>query len=164
MEPPSPSISWVNPFPSRFINRTACFPRKVSYFRESRLSAWKKMELNEVELRSPSFDRFSFLLYFHFYNFTAAGIWVSWNKSYWITRLRLSMKRQRHLTEDHGKIIFASVVFFFFPSWIPHSSMHLEKSRRLSVLWTVWNFSMISAEKVPGSFGFCHHRGVDFAS
>ena len=35
-------ISWVNPFPSRFINRTACFPRKVSYFRESRMSPWKK--------------------------------------------------------------------------------------------------------------------------
>ena len=34
--------SWVNPFPSRFINRTACLPRKVSYFRESRMSPWKK--------------------------------------------------------------------------------------------------------------------------
>ena len=42
MEPPSPLISWLNPFPSRFINRTACFPRKVSYFRESRMSPWKK--------------------------------------------------------------------------------------------------------------------------
>ena len=42
-EPPSPLISWVNPFPSRFINRTACFPRKVSYFRESRMSPWKKL-------------------------------------------------------------------------------------------------------------------------
>ena len=42
MEPPSPFISWVNPFPSRFITRTACFPRKVSYFRESRMSPWKK--------------------------------------------------------------------------------------------------------------------------
>ena len=30
MEPPSPLISSVNPFPSRFINRAACFPRKVS--------------------------------------------------------------------------------------------------------------------------------------
>ena len=26
----SPLISWVNPFPSRFINRTACFPRTKS--------------------------------------------------------------------------------------------------------------------------------------
>ena len=42
MEPPSPLISWVNPFPSRFINRTACFPRKVSYFHQSRMSPWKK--------------------------------------------------------------------------------------------------------------------------
>ena len=37
--------------------------------------------------------------------------------------------------------------FFFLPSYISHLSMHLEKSRRLSVLWTIWNFSMISAEK-----------------
>ena len=42
MEPPSPLISWVIPFPSRFMNRTACFPRKVSYFRESRMSPWEK--------------------------------------------------------------------------------------------------------------------------
>ena len=61
MEPPSALISWVSPFPSRFINRTACSPRKVSYFRESRMLPWKKkMKLNEVELSSPSFDRFSF--------------------------------------------------------------------------------------------------------
>ena len=73
--------------------------------------------------------------------------------------------RQRQRTEDHGKVIFASVFFvFFLPLYIPHLSMHLEKSRRLSVLWTIRNFSMISAEKVPGSFDFCHHRGVDFAS
>ena len=71
-------------------------------------------------------------------------------------------KGQRQRTEDHGKVIFASVVFL--PSYIPHLSMHLENNRRLSVLWTIWNFSMISAEKVPVSFDFCHHRGVDFAS
>ena len=81
MEPPSPLISWVNPFPSRFINRTASFPRKVSYFRESCVSPHRaKIILDEVELRSSSFDRFPFFLYVHFYNFTAAGIWVSWNK------------------------------------------------------------------------------------
>ena len=78
MEPPSPLISRVNPFPSRFINRTASFPRKVSYFCESRVSPHReKIKLDEVELRSPSFDRFPFFLYVHFYNFTAAGIWVS---------------------------------------------------------------------------------------
>ena len=53
---------------------------------------------------------------------------------------------------------------FFLPSCIPHVSMHFEKSRRLRVLWTICNFSMISAEKVPGSFDFCRHPGVDFAS
>ena len=76
---------------------------------------------------------------------------------------------QRQRTEGHGKVIFASVFVlfcfvFFLPLYIPHLSMHLEKSRRLSVLWTIWNFSMISAGKVLGSFDFCHHRGVDFAS
>ena len=55
-------------------------------------------------------------------------------------------------------------VFSFLPSYIPHVGMPFEKSRRLSVLRTIWIFSMISAEKVPGSFDFCHHRGVDFAS
>ena len=68
---------------------------------------------------------------------------------------------QRQRTEDHGKVIFARV--FFLSSYIPHLNMHLEKSRRLSVLRMIWNFSMISAGKVPGSFDFCHHRGVDFA-
>ena len=60
---------------------------------------------------------------------------------------------QRQRTEDHGKVIFASV-FSFLPSYIPHLTMHLEKSRRLNVLWTIWNFSMISTKKVPGSFFF----------
>ena len=60
MEPPSPLISWVNPFPSRFINRAACFPRKVSYFRKPRMSRWK-IRLDEVELRRPSFVLFAIL-------------------------------------------------------------------------------------------------------
>ena len=37
---------------------------------------------------------------------------------------------QRQRTEDHGKVIFASVFFFFLPSYIPRVSMHFEKSRR----------------------------------
>ena len=98
----------------------------------------------EVELRSPSFDRFSFLLYVHFYNFTDAGIWVSWN---YPTETEHEAMGQRQRTEDHGKVIFASV-FFFLLSYISHLSMHLEKSRRLSVLWTIWNFSMISSRKI----------------
>ena len=35
----------------------------------------EKIQLDEVELRSLSFDRFPFLLYVHFYSFTAARIW-----------------------------------------------------------------------------------------
>ena len=76
MEPPSPLLSWVNPFPSRFINRTACFPRKVSYFRESRMSPWK-VEPDEIELRSPSFDRFPFFTirpFLQFYNRRDLGV------------------------------------------------------------------------------------------
>ena len=69
---------------------------------------------------------------------------------------------QRQRTENHGKVIFASLFFGCYTS--QNVSKHFEKSRRLSVLWTIWNFLVISAEKVPGSFDFCHHHGVDFAS
>ena len=57
-------------------------------------------------------------------------------------------------------------VVSFLPSYIPHVSMHFENSRRLNVLWTISNSSMVSAEKVPGSFDLCHHcgAGVHFAS
>ena len=45
---------------------------------------------------------------------------------------------QRQRSEDHGKVIFASIFFIYFifvlPPYIPHLSMHLEKSRRLSVV------------------------------
>ena len=37
------------------------------------MSQGKKMKLDEVELRSPSFDRFPFLLYVHFYNLQPLG-------------------------------------------------------------------------------------------
>ena len=70
MEPPSPLISWVNPFPSRFINRTACFPRKVSYFRESRMSPWKKwswMKSNSEDRRLTVF-LFTIRPFLWFYN------------------------------------------------------------------------------------------------
>ena len=59
MEPPSPLISWVNPFPSRFINRTACFPRKVSYFRKSRMSRWKN-KIGWSRTQKPVLRPFSF--------------------------------------------------------------------------------------------------------
>ena len=81
MEPPSPLISWVKPFPSRFTNRTACFPRKVSYFLKSRMSRWKKQNWMKSNSEARPSTVFLFLLYVYFYNFKAAGIWVSWNKS-----------------------------------------------------------------------------------
>ena len=64
------------PFPSRFINRTPCFPQKVSYFRDSRIPPLK-IKLDEDKIGSLSYDRFPFLPYIHFPDFTAAGIWVS---------------------------------------------------------------------------------------
>ena len=167
MEPPSPLISWVNPFPSRFINRTACFPRKVSYFRESRMSPWKKwswMKSNS-EVRPSTVFLFYYTSIFMILQPLGSGYheikvnelpdwdWA-WSDG---TKAANWGSRKGYLCE--------CFCFFFLPSYIPRVSMHFEKSRRLSVLWTIWNFSMISAEKVPGSwFDFCDHRGVDFAS
>ena len=158
MQPPSPLISWVNPFPSRFINRTACFPRKVSYFRECRMSPWKK-KVGRSRIQKPVLRPFSFFTippFLRFYSRWDLGI--------------LKKKLMNYPTGDGTKAAnWGSrkgylCECFFLPLYIPHVSRHFEKSRRWSVLWTIWNFSMINAEKLPGSFDFCHHCGVDFAS
>ena len=166
MEPPSPLISWVNPLPSRFINRMACFPWKVSYFPESRRYVTVKIiKLDEVELRSLPFVCFPLLLtmcpFLRFYSHWDLGIMKQKFMNYPAETKHEAMG-QRQRTENHGKVIFASLLFWL--SYIPNVSKHFEKSRQLSVLWTIWNFLMINAEKVQGSFDFCHHRGVDFAS
>ena len=158
MEPPSPLISWVNPLPSRFINRTACFPRKVSYFRESRMSPWKQWSWMKSNSEARPSTVFLFLLYVHFYSFTAAGIWdeIKVNElPDWDWAWSDGTKAANCGSRKGSLRVFVFVcLFFFLPSYIPRLSMHLEKSRRLSVLWTIWNFSMISAEKVPGSLIF----------
>ena len=161
MEPPLPLISWVNPFPRRFINRTACFPWKVSYFREFVCHREKNKGGWKVELRSLSFDRFRFILYFHFHDFTAAGTWVSWNKSSWITQLRRPWSDGTSAANGGSRKGYLFKCFFFA---VMHSTCKHALRKWLSVLWTICNFSMISAEKVPGSFDFGHHCGVDFAS
>ena len=163
MEPPSPLISWVNPLPSRFINRTASFPRKVSYFRESRVSPWKN-KIGWSRTQKPvlrSFSFFSFTSIFTILQPLGSGyheIKVNelpdWDWA-WSDGTKAA---------NWGSLKGYLCECFYLSSYIQHVSMHFEKSRRLSVLWTIWNFSMISAEKVPGSFDFCHHRGVDFAS
>ena len=109
----------------------------------------EKIKLDEVEFRSPSFDRFSFLLYVNFYNFTAAGIWVSLKKKKkkrlmnYPTETEHEAMGQRQRTEDHGSggkgylckcFCLFVCLFFFLLSYIPHVSMYFEKSRRLSVL------------------------------
>ena len=164
MEPPSPLISWVNPFPSRFINRTAFFPRKVSYFLESRMPPWKN-KVGWSRTQKPVLQPFSFFIIRPFLSFNSRwDLGIMKRKLINCTRLRLSMKRWDKGSELRITGRLSLQVFSFLPSYVLHVSMPFEKSRRLSVLWTIWNFSMISAEKVPGSFDFCHHRGVDFAS
>ena len=156
MELPSPLISWVNPFPSRFINRTACFPRQVSYFRKSRMSPWKKWSW--MKSNSEARPSTVFLFYYtsiftilqplgspsgcHEIKVNELPDWDwAWSDG---TKAANWGSRKGYLCE----------CFFLLPPYIPHLSMHLEKSRRLSVLWTIWNLSMISAEKVPGLFDF----------
>ena len=161
MVPPSPLISWVNPFPSRFINRTAFFPRKVSYFLESRMPPWKN-KVGWSRTQKPVLPPFSFFIirpFLPFYSRWDLGI-MKWKLMNYPTETEHEAMGQRQRTEDHWKAFFASVLSLY----IPHVNMHFEKSRRLSVVWTIWNISMISTEKVLGSFDFCHHRGVDFAS
>ena len=164
-EPLSPLISWVNPFPSRFINRTACFPRKVSYFRESHMSPWKN-KAGWSRTQRPVLRPFSFFNIPPFftilqplgsgYHEIKVKELPDWDWA-WIDGTKAT---------NWGSLkgYLCECVFSFLPSYIPQVSMHLEKNRRLSFLWTIWNFSMISAEKVPGSLDFSHHRGVDFAS
>ena len=163
MEPPSSLTSWVNPFPSRFINRMACFWWKVSYFREF-VCLHERNKVGWSRTQKPVLWPFSFYTIHPFftilkpprsgYHEVKVNELPDWDWAWSDGTKAVNWgSRKGYLCE-----------WFFLPSWIPHLSMHLEKSRRLSVLWTIWNFSMISAEKVPGSFDFCHHRGVDFAS
>ena len=85
MEPPSPLISWVNPFPSRFIIEQLV-SREKCHISVSLVCHREKNEAGWSRTQKPVLRPFSFLLYVHFYDFTAAWIWVSWNKSWWITR------------------------------------------------------------------------------
>ena len=120
MEPPSPLISWVNPFPSRFINRTPCFPQKVSYFRESRMSPWKKwswMKSNS-EARPSTVFLFTIRPFLQFYSRWDLGVMKQKLMNY-PTKTEHEAMGQRQRTEDHGKVLFASVFFFFFAAIHP---------------------------------------------
>ena len=168
MEPPSPLISWVNPFPSRFINRTACSREKCHISVSLVCHREKKMKLDEVELRSPSLDRFPFLLYVHFYNSTAAGIWVSWNKVNelpdwdWAwsdgTKAVNWGSRKGYLCE-----CFFCFVFFFA---LMNPTFKHAPWKESTIKRSVDDLELFDDQrrKGPGSFDFCHHRGVDFAS
>ena len=72
LEPPSPLISGVNPFPSGFKKQKGLFPAKsVIDTSVSFVCHREKILLDEVELRSPSFDRFPFFIIRPFLYFTA---------------------------------------------------------------------------------------------
>ena len=145
MEPPSPLISWVNPFPSRFINRTACFPRKVSYFCESRMSPWKKwnwMKSNS-EARPSTVFLFTIRPFLWFYSRWDLGI-IKLKLMNYPTETEHEAMGQR---ANWGSLKGYLCQCFYLSSYIPHVSMHFEKSRRLSILSTIWNFPIISAKK-----------------
>ena len=127
------------------------------------MSPWKKWSWIS-RTRSPSFDRFPFYYTSIFmilqplrsgYHEIKVNELPDWDWA-WSDETKAA---------NWGSLKGYLCECFYLSSYIQHVSMHFEKSRRLSVLWTIWDFSMISAEKVPGSwFDFCHHRGVDFAS
>ena len=139
MEPPSPLISWVNPFPSRFINRTACFPRKVSYFRESRMSP-RKNKVGWSRTQKPVFGLFFFFTIRSFLQFYSRGdLGIMKQKlmnyptaSYWDWAWSDKTK-----AANWGSRIFASVVVVVFCRHTSHMS------RRLNILWTIWKSSRI---------------------
>ena len=140
------------------------FPAKSVIFPWVSYVTVKKIKLDEVELRSSSFDRFPF---YYASIFTVLQPLGSGYHEIKVNELpdwewaRCDGTKAANWGSLKG---YLCECFFFLPPYILHVSTHFEKSRRLRILWTIWNFSMISAEKVPGSFDFCHHRGVDFAS
>ena len=147
-----PWFSWIDPLPSRFKNRTVCFPRKVSYFRESRMSPWKNIVGRSLN-QKPALRPFSF--------FTMLQRMESRYHEIKVNELPGSAWKDGAIGENWGSLKgYLCEWFWFLTSYIPHVSMHFEKSRRLNVLWTIWNCTTVSAEKVPVSLDFCHHRGA----
>ena len=73
----------------------------------------EKIKLDEVELRSPSFDRFlfSFTSIFTILQPLGSGYHEIKVMNY-PTETEHEAIGQRQRTEDHGKVIFASVFFF----------------------------------------------------
>ena len=185
MEPASPLISWVNPFPSKFINRTAFFPWKVSYFCESCMSPWKKWSW----MKSKSEASPSTVFFFYYtsiftilqplgsgYHEIKVNEPPDWDWAWSDGTKAANWGSLKGYLCEFFYFLFIYLFYYYYyyyyywyhyyylPSYFPHVSMHFQKSQRLSVLWTIWNFSMISAKKGPGLFDFCHHRGVDLVS
>ena len=164
MEPPSPLISWVNPFPSRYINRTACFPRKVSYFHQSRMSPWKKWSWikSNSEARPSTVFLFYYTSIFKILQPLGSGYheinvneWPDWDWA-WSdgTKAANGGSRKGYLCE----------CFFFFAVMNPTFKHAPWKELTIKRSVDDLELSDDQREKVPGSFDFCHHRGVDFAS
>ena len=68
----------------------------------------------------------------------------------------------RQRTEDHWKVIFASV--FFFAVIRPTCKHALRKESTIKRSVDDLELFDDQRRKSAGSFDFCHHRGVDFAS
>ena len=167
MEPPSPLISWVNPFPSRFINRTASFPRKVSYFRESRMSPWKKWSW----MKSNSEARPSTVFLFYYtsiftilqplgsgYHEIKVNELPDWDWA-WSDGTKAANwgSRKGYLCE----------CFFFFVVMHP-TFKHAPWKESTNIKRSVDDLELFDDQRRKSarawSFDFCHHRGVDFAS
>ena len=121
MEPPSPLISWVNPFPSRFINRTLV-SREKCHISVSLVCHREKNEVGWSRTQKPVLRPFSFFTirpFLQFYSRWDLGIMKQK-----LTETEHEAMGQRQRAEDHGKVIFASVYFFFFFAVIHSTFKH----------------------------------------
>ena len=121
MEPPSLLIFWVNPFPSRFTNGTACLTRKVSCVRESRMSPWKN-RVGWSRTQKPILR--PFFLFYYTSSFTILRpLGSGYHKKLmnYPTETEHKAMWQRQRTEDHWKVIFGSV---FFPAILHSTCKH----------------------------------------
>ena len=163
MEPPSSLISWVNPFPSRFINRTACFPRKVSYFRESRMSPWKKWSW----MKSNSEARPSTVFLFYYTSiFTILQPLGSGNHETKVNELPdwdWAWSDGTKAANWGSRKGYTLRVFFFA---VIHPTLKHAPWKQSTIKRSVDELELFDDQRrnVPGPFDFCHHRGVDFAS
>ena len=163
MEPPSPLISWVNPFPSRFINRTASFKQKVSYFRKSPMSRWKN-KIGWSRTQKPGLRPFSFFNlrpFLRFYSRWDLGIMEikvnelpDWDWA-WSDGTKAA---------NWGSLEGYLCKCFLFAVIRPTCKHALRKES--TIKRSVDDLELFDDQRRKSGriIWFCHHRGVDFAS